>query len=93
MMLRNKQLIPALLLTLSCYLSLGKQKLIEASPQLNVQTSSSLLLQQQQQLLLQQQQQQQLQHQDLSHTFTCGKLYYRTFYLDQHRNVLYVGAM
>lgn len=25
--------------------------------------------------------------------FTCGKLYYRTFYLDQQRNVLYVGAM
>lgn len=25
--------------------------------------------------------------------FTCGKLYYRTFHLDQARNVLYVGAM
>lgn len=25
--------------------------------------------------------------------FTCGKLYYRTFHLDQQRNVLYVGAM
>lgn len=25
--------------------------------------------------------------------FTCGKLYYRTFYMDQQRNVLYVGAM
>lgn len=28
-----------------------------------------------------------------SHLFTCGKLYYRTFHLDQQRNVLYVGAM
>ncbi|KAK6631234.1 Semaphorin-2A [Polyplax serrata] len=25
--------------------------------------------------------------------FTCGKLYYRTFYLDEKRNSLYVGAM
>lgn len=25
--------------------------------------------------------------------FTCGKLYYRTFHMDQQRNVLYVGAM
>lgn len=43
-------------------------------------------------LLSQQQQQQQLQS-DVSHQFTCGKLYYRTFHLDQQRNVLYVGAM
>ena len=26
-------------------------------------------------------------------SFSCGKLYYRTFHLDQQRNVLYVGAM
>lgn len=25
--------------------------------------------------------------------FTCGKLYYRTFHLDEERDVLYVGAM
>lgn len=44
--------------------------------------SSGLLLSQQQQL-----------QSDVSHQFTCGKLYYRTFHLDQQRNVLYVGAM
>lgn len=25
--------------------------------------------------------------------FTCGKLYYRTFHLDEERDALYVGAM
>lgn len=25
--------------------------------------------------------------------FTCGKLYYRTFYLDEKQDALYVGAM
>lgn len=25
--------------------------------------------------------------------FTCGKLFYRTFYLDEDRDALYVGAM
>lgn len=29
----------------------------------------------------------------LGQQFSCGKLYYRTFHLDQQRNVLYVGAM
>lgn len=24
---------------------------------------------------------------------TCGKLYYRTFHMDERRDVLYVGAM
>ena len=24
---------------------------------------------------------------------SCGKFYYRTFYLDERRDVLYVGAM
>jgi hypothetical protein len=26
-------------------------------------------------------------------SFTCGKLYYRTFHMDAKRDVLYVGAM
>jgi len=39
------------------------------------------------------QQQQQPQQDSTSHQFSCGKLYYRTFHLDQQRNVLYVGAM
>uniref|UniRef100_A0A336MKD2 CSON001287 protein n=1 Tax=Culicoides sonorensis TaxID=179676 RepID=A0A336MKD2_CULSO len=25
--------------------------------------------------------------------FTCGKMYYRTFYLDEKRDALYVGAI
>lgn len=25
--------------------------------------------------------------------FTCGKLFYRTFHLDEERDALYVGAM
>lgn len=25
--------------------------------------------------------------------FQCGKFYYRTFYLDEERDTLYVGAM
>lgn len=25
--------------------------------------------------------------------FTCGKMYYRTLYLDEKRDSLYVGAM
>lgn len=25
--------------------------------------------------------------------FSCGKLYYRTFHLDEERDTLYVGAM
>lgn len=37
--------------------------------------------------------QQAQQHLDIAHQFSCGKLYYRTFHLDQQRNVLYVGAM
>lgn len=35
----------------------------------------------------------QQQQQDTSNQFTCGRLFYRTFHLDQQRNVLYVGAM
>ena len=30
---------------------------------------------------------------DWSHTFSCGKLYYRTFHMDVQRNTLFVGAM
>ena len=32
-------------------------------------------------------------HQLAGQMFTCGKLYYRTFHMDQQRNVLYLGAM
>ncbi|XP_023725711.1 semaphorin-2A-like, partial [Cryptotermes secundus] len=32
-------------------------------------------------------------HKDHVREFTCGKLYYRTFYLDEKRDALYVGAM
>lgn len=33
------------------------------------------------------------EHQLAGQMFTCGKLYYRTFHMDQQRNVLYIGAM
>lgn len=32
-------------------------------------------------------------HKDHVREFTCGKLYYRTFHLDEDRDALYVGAM
>ncbi|XP_071445173.1 semaphorin-2A [Hetaerina americana] len=32
-------------------------------------------------------------HRDHVREFTCGKMYYRTFYLDETRDTLYVGAM
>lgn len=32
-------------------------------------------------------------HRDHTREFSCGRLYYRTFYLDPRREVLYVGAM
>lgn len=30
---------------------------------------------------------------DSASSFSCGKMYYRTFHMDQARNVLYVGAV
>ncbi|XP_043240676.1 semaphorin-2A-like [Amphibalanus amphitrite] len=32
-------------------------------------------------------------HREHVKELTCGKLYYRTFHMDEHRDVLYVGAM
>ncbi|KAJ6642294.1 Semaphorin-2A, partial [Pseudolycoriella hygida] len=32
-------------------------------------------------------------HKDHVREFTCGKLYYRAFYLDEKQDALYVGAM
>lgn len=60
---------------------------------LYLQLAAGYVMAQQQQQQMQMQSQLQQQKQDVSHQFTCGKLYYRTFHLDQQRNVLYVGAM
>ncbi|XP_022252380.1 semaphorin-2A-like isoform X2 [Limulus polyphemus] len=32
-------------------------------------------------------------HKDYPHVFNCGKFYYRTFYMDKARDVLFVGGM
>lgn len=76
-----------LLVCLTLYLT-GDRMRAFCSP-----SNSALLMHQSAQSTQSAQYQQQQQQQDASHLFSCGKLYYRTFLLDQQRNILYVGAM